>query len=469
METLKLLYLAIGPGVAIAVYIYYSDKWEPEPKRMVIKGFMWGALAVFPTIFYEDAFVNLFGLQGAPDELWWQICFYAFFGVALAEELCKFFFLKEFIYESPHFSEPYDGIVYGAMVGCGFATMENIIYVLPLGYEVGILRMLTAVPGHAFDGIILGYFMGKAKFCPNPWKHLARGLGLVILLHGTYDSIAMSNLSWAIYPVFGVVIIGMYLGLKAKKELEKQSKLIEFSSKEFYLLEDKKMQSPLVLKDIRDLLSEGKLNLDDFLIIGKSGRKVSVKRAIGPQMSHEPSAGSTPPPKSPSPQHIFIYFGLTFGLYFYFWYYRVCREFNAYKKLKLDPELRTLILFASTLIPYLIYGAVLEDPQKLPWDDTANIHFNITMAFIETAFLFTLLKMVMKFSKSDRNTFLITFFSSLIFFALSTTRKLLPSEVPYHLWLQFILILLQGGILAGIQKVLNVYWKTERKSFTGAS
>ena len=29
METLKLIYLAVGPGIALAVYIYYSDRQEP--------------------------------------------------------------------------------------------------------------------------------------------------------------------------------------------------------------------------------------------------------------------------------------------------------------------------------------------------------------------------------------------------------------------------------------------------------
>lgn len=45
MEALKLLYIEIGPGIAVAVYVYYSDKWEPEPKIMVAKASLWGGLA----------------------------------------------------------------------------------------------------------------------------------------------------------------------------------------------------------------------------------------------------------------------------------------------------------------------------------------------------------------------------------------------------------------------------------------
>jgi len=92
METLKLLYLAIGPGIAISVYIYFSDKWSPAPKKLVIKGFFWGALAVFPSYYYEETFMEFFNLEETMNEVWWQQTLYAFFGVALAEELCKFFF-----------------------------------------------------------------------------------------------------------------------------------------------------------------------------------------------------------------------------------------------------------------------------------------------------------------------------------------------------------------------------------------
>jgi RsiW-degrading membrane proteinase PrsW (M82 family) len=179
LETLKLLYLALGPGIALAVYIYYADKWEPEPKALVIKSFILGGLACFPSYFFEDAFLEILGWEGIVGSgaysPWWHIAVYAFFGVALAEELCKFLFLKAFIYDSREFSEPYDGIVYGGMVGCGFATVENLFYVLPLGQETGIIRMFTAVPGHVFEGMILGYFMGCAKFSPVPEKGLAKG------------------------------------------------------------------------------------------------------------------------------------------------------------------------------------------------------------------------------------------------------------------------------------------------------
>lgn len=336
IETLKLIYLAVGPGIALAVYIYYSDRWDPEPKKLVVKGFIWGALAVFPATFYEETFVKILGWEASFNETWWQTVISAFLGIAVAEEVCKFFFLKEFIYEDPNFNDPFDGIVYGGMIGCGFATMENILYVVSSGYETGILRMFTAVPSHVFLGIILGYFMGKAKFCPNPWKHLMLGLVTVIILHGTYDSVAMSDIYWSIYPVLGIAVFVFYLGLKAKRDLEKTSRRIEFSSSKFFLLEDTIKKEPLVLKEIRDRLSEGRLKLDDILVSGKNDKKTSIRTLLSAQIGLEPKVRAKTPPREWPAKRVVVFYGLTFGLYLYFWFHKNYRNFKNYKNLGLN-------------------------------------------------------------------------------------------------------------------------------------
>ena len=49
----------------------------------------------------------------------------------------------------------------------GFATLENVLYVYNYGFSTGVLRAFTAVPAHATFAILMGYFMGKAKFSKN--------------------------------------------------------------------------------------------------------------------------------------------------------------------------------------------------------------------------------------------------------------------------------------------------------------
>ena len=121
--------------------------------------------------------------------------FKAYIVAAAVEELIKFSFCRLYAYPKKDFNEPLDGIVYMVMVSMGFATVENFMYIFHntnTGLETGIMRMFFAVPGHACWGIIIGYFMGQAKFKPRLGQRISLmliGLLVAMLLHGTYDGL----------------------------------------------------------------------------------------------------------------------------------------------------------------------------------------------------------------------------------------------------------------------------------------
>ena len=56
--------------------------------------------------------------------------------VGPVEETSKFLAIRLAVYRSLHFEEPMDGLVYGAAASLGFASLENLIYVLSYGPEV---------------------------------------------------------------------------------------------------------------------------------------------------------------------------------------------------------------------------------------------------------------------------------------------------------------------------------------------
>jgi RsiW-degrading membrane proteinase PrsW (M82 family) len=175
-----ILILAVAPPLLIAYYVYQKDKYDKEPKSLIIKSFLFGCLGIIPAIFLElfakGMFTNLF--------------LYVFFGIALVEEGVKYFFLKKYLFNKPDFNEPMDGIVYAVMISLGFATVENIFYVFnhpDQEIQVAVMRMFTAIPLHAVCGIILGYFVGLAKFSDNSRTLLYKGLFLATLVHGLYN------------------------------------------------------------------------------------------------------------------------------------------------------------------------------------------------------------------------------------------------------------------------------------------
>ena len=181
--------LAIAPGLAICLFIFHRDAYNREPKLNTIVSFILGAVSIIPAIFIETFFKNSFA------ESITGIALQSFFVIALSEEGCKFAALRLYAYRQKSFDEPFDGIVYAVMVSMGFATFENVLYVLNSaqqgqGYQVALLRMFLSVPAHATFAVLMGYHVGRAKF--NPARRTALmilGLFWATLFHGTFDTL----------------------------------------------------------------------------------------------------------------------------------------------------------------------------------------------------------------------------------------------------------------------------------------
>jgi protease PrsW len=218
METIRLLTLAIAPGLAIMLYVYNRDKYEKEPFGLMLISFLLGALSIFPAIGLEMLFMRD---SGAYLEL---NAYNAFFAVGFSEELVKFLALMLFAYPKKAFNEPYDGIVYAVMVSMGFATFENILYVMEGGRSVGLMRMFTAVPAHAAFGVMMGYFVGMAKFGNNKFILILTGLLLATLFHGAYDFFLFVSQYGALFLLaFVVLIVGVWLSFKAFRAHQNRS------------------------------------------------------------------------------------------------------------------------------------------------------------------------------------------------------------------------------------------------------
>ncbi|MEO5602898.1 MAG: PrsW family glutamic-type intramembrane protease [Cyclobacteriaceae bacterium] len=185
MDALELLGLALAPSAAIILFIYLKDKHEREPVSLLVISFFYGLLSTLITLGISLP-VNMLIILRANDVV--DEFYAAFFKVALVEEFSKFFFVRFILFRNKHFNEPFDGIVYAVMVSMGFATLENVLYVFEFGYETAILRMFTAVPAHATFGVLMGYFLGKAKFTHKK-KILYSFVALLAatLFHGSYD------------------------------------------------------------------------------------------------------------------------------------------------------------------------------------------------------------------------------------------------------------------------------------------
>ena len=156
---------------------------------MLIRTFFFGVLSILPAIILETYGMKWLG----PVDSVSKAAFEAFIVVGFSEELAKYLFLRLYVYNSKHFDEPYDGIVYAVMISLGFAALENILYVMQGGVSTAIARMFTAVPAHTTFAVLMGFWMGKAKMENKPYLNWV-GLAAAVFFHGAYDFFLLQEL-----------------------------------------------------------------------------------------------------------------------------------------------------------------------------------------------------------------------------------------------------------------------------------
>ncbi|WP_212002823.1 PrsW family intramembrane metalloprotease [Chitinophaga sp. HK235] len=223
---MMLLALAIAPGLAICLLMFVLDKYDREPVGLLVKSFLLGMACVTLPLFFQTM-ASLYGFQETNNNLF-DTAFFAFGIVGLSEEFAKFLVLRLYAYPKKHFNEPLDGIVYAVMIGMGFATLENITYVYQFGFGTGVARMFLSVPAHATFAILMGYYVGLAKFIPIQRDELLlKGLMIAVFFHGAFDFFLFSgNNILALGAAVITLIIAGRMSLKAtRKDLQLSKKL----------------------------------------------------------------------------------------------------------------------------------------------------------------------------------------------------------------------------------------------------
>lgn len=122
-----LIGLSAIPLIGIIAYVLWLDKWRPQPKLILGLCLLWGAVAsVGLTLFVSfisEVALSLVGVGGVPD------VFATVVQAPIVEETVKTSLLVVIVLLARrHFDGPLDGLVYGALIGAGFAFTENVLY-----------------------------------------------------------------------------------------------------------------------------------------------------------------------------------------------------------------------------------------------------------------------------------------------------------------------------------------------------
>jgi len=213
------LLAGVGPTVLYVSALYWVDRYEKEPKRLLAATFLWGAI---PALLLAVGVRLLFRL---PPSLLGPGAVEAVGAgpmAPLAEEMLKggavlFIYLRY----RREFDGGLDGVVYGGMVGFGFAMTGNTVSYLGafllhgwagLGTPVFLQGLLYGLD-HALYTAVFGAGLGLARTMRVGRPRWAAGLGgflLAALIHGLHNAAARRALGLS-----PVTLLATWAGLLA--------------------------------------------------------------------------------------------------------------------------------------------------------------------------------------------------------------------------------------------------------------
>jgi RsiW-degrading membrane proteinase PrsW (M82 family) len=222
------LMIPLLPAIGINLLVNFMDRYEREPWFLRLAAFLWGAIIAIPSAFFieqniENILQNLLG-PGTSD-----LMRNAFDGLnaGITEETVKglgllllFFVLRD------EFDNVTDGIVYAALIGAGFAFVENFRYFASNSRETLVFlivgRVILGWLGHSTFTACFGAALGYVRHTKVHWKQILiplLGYLIAVGLHSFYDFVdfqagaairaAPTDSSVALFSL--IAIIGDYI------------------------------------------------------------------------------------------------------------------------------------------------------------------------------------------------------------------------------------------------------------------
>ncbi len=221
----------------LTIWFYYKkDKYEPEPISRIIKAFIYGIISIIPS-----AILSLIALNfiGGGDFI------SAVLIAPVVEEVCKALFVVQ-LSKHESFDGPLDGMIYGAMVGAGFAAGENLLYAfyaatsegITSGITLATLRSFSQIIGHPLYTGLAGAGIGEAKvgLSNNKYQQLWRAM----LLHALWNGSA-SLPGFGIYAGLTIVIVTSIILLRNELNIAVELDRKAFESGYYERKEEMKM------------------------------------------------------------------------------------------------------------------------------------------------------------------------------------------------------------------------------------
>jgi protease PrsW len=217
---------SLAMTVVVLAYIWL-DRWEPEPPRLLVFAFLWGAsVAILISIIlglYVESLIN----RGDTETSWESVAIWA----PIIEEAAKGVFLLVMLTgrRRNELNSLTDCLVYAGLVGAGFAWLEDILYIAG-GESLGDslltagIRLIMGPFAHSLFTTMTGlgvYFALQRRSGFGKVVCIAVGYLAAVFMHGLWNgsSLVGTEAYFSVYlfwmvPVFVLAIV---LGVRSRR------------------------------------------------------------------------------------------------------------------------------------------------------------------------------------------------------------------------------------------------------------
>lgn len=207
----------LAMGLVLLCYLWL-DRWEPEPPRLLVMGFLWGAsVAVLLSMIFEHILhIAIGGGEGKPGFVTMALV------APVVEEAAKGLFLVLMMTgrRRNELNTLTDCLVYAGFVAVGFAWLEDIFYIASAAtpdetLKTIILRLVISPFAHPLFTTMTGigvYFALKSRSSGAKLGYILLGYLGAVIMHGLWNGSALIGSSFlGVYvlwmmPVFALAI-----------------------------------------------------------------------------------------------------------------------------------------------------------------------------------------------------------------------------------------------------------------------
>ena len=206
MSFMAIAILAFAPGAFWLWFFLRRNAYRPESKKLIAVTFFLGMLATIPAGIIHAIILDEDLLDSGLSDVG-SVALAMLLVVGPAEEISKFLAVRLHAFHSLYFDEPAKGLVYATSASLGFASLENLLYVLEFGPQVMIVRAPVSTLAHVVFGSFWGYALGRqAQGRVGGTQAVLAGVACSALVHGFFNVTAL------VFPIaaMGIVAVGLW-------------------------------------------------------------------------------------------------------------------------------------------------------------------------------------------------------------------------------------------------------------------